>query len=368
MIKARVNTYLNIRTGTPEILPDNNPNDLFFKPGDVVDVVDKVMGESYKEVNVWYKLIDGGFIWSGGIDASLEDRELIALKKQRFDEIIQNRWLRTKGEDCSIAVIDSGIEKSHPFLETRVDVKGSFSFLINNIDDAFVCENSHGTIMAGLICGNNNGNFIGLSPMSKVKSLKISNLDQGNANTLTINLNAALDFLLANNSSDIINLSLQIRPDQIDQELQDQTSIKMQQLIDKGCLIVSASGNNGFIAFPGNITSIITVGILKNGVDLKSFSNGMIKPSETGKEIDFFLETYENKLIIPSNPNPFAFFDLESSEATAIFSGIIALKKSINRDYNQKELKADILSAKKQIATLPNLRVCTIDLNIFFKT
>ena len=38
-MKARVNTYLNIRTRSPEILPDNNPNDLYFNPGDLIEVV-----------------------------------------------------------------------------------------------------------------------------------------------------------------------------------------------------------------------------------------------------------------------------------------------------------------------------------------
>jgi subtilisin family serine protease len=203
--------------------------------------------------------------------------------------------------------------------------------------------------------------------MASVKSLKINNSPREHANVLTKNLNSALDHLLTNTNVDIINLSLQFNPDQIAQDLYDQTSLKLQKLVDKGCLIISASGNTGFIAFPGIISSVVTVGILKDGYDLESFSNGIEKQNNIGREIDFFLETYENNLIIPSDPKPFPFSDLKSSEATAIFAGILALKKSLKRTYNQSELKTDLKNLKKQRATLPNLKVYTLDINQFLK-
>jgi lysozyme len=70
-MKARVSTFLNIRTGSPEVLPNNNPG--FFKPGDVITVTSKVIGQTVKGNNAWYKLEDGSFVWSGGISAIEED-------------------------------------------------------------------------------------------------------------------------------------------------------------------------------------------------------------------------------------------------------------------------------------------------------
>ena len=69
-MKARVSSFLNIRTGSPEVLPNNNPG--FFKPGDVITVTEKVIGQNVKGNNVWYKLDDGGYVWSGGI-ATIEE-------------------------------------------------------------------------------------------------------------------------------------------------------------------------------------------------------------------------------------------------------------------------------------------------------
>lgn len=67
-MKARVNTFLNIRTGTPEILPNNNPLDKYYSPGDVIEVVEIVNGQEYKGNSIWFKLDTGVFVWSGGID------------------------------------------------------------------------------------------------------------------------------------------------------------------------------------------------------------------------------------------------------------------------------------------------------------
>ena len=64
-MKARVTKYLNIRSGSPEVLPGNNPG--FFSPGEVIEITEKIIGQNVKGNNVWYKLDDGGFVWSGGI-------------------------------------------------------------------------------------------------------------------------------------------------------------------------------------------------------------------------------------------------------------------------------------------------------------
>jgi lysozyme len=64
-MKARVLKFLNIRSGAPAVLADNNPG--FFNPGEVIEISEKVMGQSVNGNNVWYKLSDGGFVWSGGL-------------------------------------------------------------------------------------------------------------------------------------------------------------------------------------------------------------------------------------------------------------------------------------------------------------
>jgi len=128
MIKAVVSKNLNVRSGEPKILPDNNIGNKFLKPGDPVDIVGKVEGESYKGNNIWYKLADGTFVWSGGVDSSAVDAvDRIAPSKAfsfidgkmswahksfgNGDAGIVDVWnaLGTKGNGASICVFDTGI-------------------------------------------------------------------------------------------------------------------------------------------------------------------------------------------------------------------------------------------------------------------
>ncbi len=366
-MKARVNVALNLRTGTPEVLPQNNPGNRYYNEGDVIDIVEVVIGEKYKDSNIWYRLVDGGFVWSGGVDAD-KQYELTPLTQIEFKSIIKTIWQASKGENCTISVIDSGIDRNNPFLIKRIEEAGSFSFVENNSKDAFSCINNHGTTMAGLICGNDERDFIGYAPMSKVISLKIFNTQLNDSNDLTKKLIAALDDVLLNENIDIVNLSLQLNPELVSVDLKSQTEIKINQLIGNGVIVICASGNEGFVAFPGTIPTVITVGVLNNGIDLKSFSKGLLKQTQFQKEIDFFLETYEQNVIIANRLETISFSNFNSSEATAIFSGIVALKKSINKNYDQNQLKIDLNNCKKLFLRLPGLNVYKLILKNFFNT
>src|SRR5260221_4446824 len=70
-MEGRVNRYLNIRTGEPRVLPNNNPG--FLRPNDTIDVIGIVIGDVYRGNNVWYKLKDGSYVWSGGVDRLNDD-------------------------------------------------------------------------------------------------------------------------------------------------------------------------------------------------------------------------------------------------------------------------------------------------------
>lgn len=66
-MKATVLVPLNIRTGKPEILPNNNIGDRYFEKGEFIEIDKITIGENYKDHSTWYKLNDGGFVWSGGV-------------------------------------------------------------------------------------------------------------------------------------------------------------------------------------------------------------------------------------------------------------------------------------------------------------
>ncbi|KAA5536780.1 S8/S53 family peptidase [Taibaiella lutea] len=128
-MKAVVSKYLNVRSGEPKVLPDNNIGNKFFKPGETIDIADKLEGETYKGNNIWYKLSDGTFVWSGGVDSSIEVAAVIPPISSKTSSFIEGKmswahdsiinkgfgivdaWnkLGTRGDGAAIAVFDTGI-------------------------------------------------------------------------------------------------------------------------------------------------------------------------------------------------------------------------------------------------------------------
>jgi subtilisin family serine protease len=163
-MKAVVSKYLNVRSGEPKVLPDNNIGNKFFRPGETIEISDKVEGETYKGNNVWYKLSDGTFVWSGGVDNSIavaadpasnsfqpysfiEEKMSWAHKSFGNGDLgIVDMWntLGTKGNGASICVIDTGlIDKPNDF----GNVKGT---AFRNVFDTILDDDGHGTNCASI--------------------------------------------------------------------------------------------------------------------------------------------------------------------------------------------------------------------------
>lgn len=157
-IKARVNTNLNKRTGLPDV---NAPNDGYFKEGAQVIITDIVNGSPYKGNKVWYKLEDGSYVWSGGV----EGIKTLTNINNNIESDKKNWWLEDyeipilwrkglSGEGIKIAVIDSGLSLPHNDLNININ---------NCIDKSLSKKNGihditgHGTHCTGIIkaLGNN---------------------------------------------------------------------------------------------------------------------------------------------------------------------------------------------------------------------
>jgi subtilisin family serine protease len=268
MIKARVLIPLNIRTGKPEILPNNNVGDRYYDVGDVVEIEQGVIGEAYKNNNLWYKLNDGGFAWSGGIEFSSLSTipknllagnpftDIINYNEQAFNEIplsVRN----TKGSDVKIAIIDTGINHEHLCFNNNPNIHllGNVTSSSFNIAD----KAGHGSHVAGLIGGRSTEKIgiIGIAPESQM--IIIKGIDDDRSTSAT-NLNKALKLAIDSNV-DIINLSLDIanaRFNLIESEIK--------RAIDEGIIVVAAAGENtrliegGNIFCPANRNGIIAVG------------------------------------------------------------------------------------------------------------
>lgn len=322
-MKLTVSKYLNVRAGSPNL---NAPCYQYLAPGSELEVEETLhTGDLYDGIDQWYKDASGNYYWSGGVERDMQ---------LRFEATVINTWERSKGEGIKIALIDTGVISNHPRLPRTI----IHSDLVSDGDIVF----AHGTRMAGLISGVSSGlsRIMGMAPEVLLHDVKIFDKREFISAEKLI---AALDLVEESDDIKIINLSIEFKdtganPD-ISSEERIAVSHKLKVLSEKGKIIVCATGNHGYIAFPGNDDNVITIGALKNGLPV-NFLNGLIQSST--KMPDCFIEFFPweyctlNNSAISNNYN--------SSEATALMSALIALLVKLNRNLNQQNIKQMISS------------------------
>ncbi|WP_243387602.1 S8 family peptidase [Bacillus kexueae] len=173
-------------------------------------------------------------------------------------------WDITKGSSSQeIAVIDTGVDYTHPDLDAKV-IKG-YDFVDNDYDPMDL--NDHGTHVAGTAAAetNNARGVAGMAPNTKI--LAVRALDaSGNGS-----LNDVADAIIysADAGAEVINLSLGCDCDT--QTLKDAVNYAW----NKGSVIVAAAGNSGVSTTfePASYANVIAVGAIDRYDQLASFSN-----------------------------------------------------------------------------------------------
>lgn len=299
-MKVRVNTYLNVRTGTPEILPYNNPYNAFYNPEDVVEIVETVIGEEYKGNKVWYKLENGIFVWSGGVDIDglRVPGSLNLFTSQQTTEVqqfepLKMSWghklynipfiwkeLGTKGHGVTVAVIDTGIDNMHPDLSSNIHPLSKS--LISKSTEIFDSD-GHGTNMAGIIGACGKSKVYGVAPNVKLLIVK--------ATTQTARADIqkfieGINYVTSIPEVDIVSISYSFVSGKNNIERLEQ--LKMFHLSIKNCLlsnkiVVAAIGDN-HISIPDRDTfpacyeipesiNLLSVGAFDQNNRICNFSN-----------------------------------------------------------------------------------------------
>jgi YD repeat-containing protein len=222
-------------------------------------------------------------------------------------------WQRTTGsEKTIIAVIDTGVDTSHPDLARNlwvnkqeskgkqgedddgdgyIDNVSGWNFVndSNNVTD----DHGHGTAMAGIIAaeGDNHEGIAGVMRRARIMPLKA--LDSTGSGTIS-DVVEAIDFAASRGAS-VINCSF--GTDGYSQALLD----AINRASMTGALIVTSAGNDGRDLsqepyYPASYTAgnLITVGATANGDQLAEFSNwgeGQVQIAAPGIDI---LTTYPN--------------------------------------------------------------------------
>lgn len=191
---------------------------------------------------------------------------------------VPGAWLTTRGSGVTVAVLDSGLDASHP------DIAGASIVAAHNFVSGSAVYGSadvtdgagHGTHVTGTIAArtNNGVGVAGIAPDVTVMPLKV--LDDDGSGSFA-DLADAVDYAVAN-GADVINLSL-------GGALSASTAAWITGVMDTvrsaGVLVVAAAGNDGVSTpfYPAAVPSVISVAALDNAAsastrDLRaSYSN-----------------------------------------------------------------------------------------------
>ena len=178
------------------------------------------------------------------------------------------------GQDITVAVIDSGVDRAHPDLAGAVIDEACFcssGCCPGGLTEAFgegaaADDSGHGTHVAGIVAGRGEATGQpGGAPAARIIAIKI--LDSFNAFCCTSDLVAALDWLIAQHPDvDLVNMSFGangLHAGDCDAEATvGPVASAAQALVDGGAVLVASSGNNGMLGLPSPacLSEVISVG------------------------------------------------------------------------------------------------------------
>jgi subtilisin family serine protease len=306
-MKGFVNTYLNMRSGKPEVLGNNNPG--YYTPGQEVEIVATVIGEDYKGNNKWYQLDNGMFVWSGGIKTTPR----VVYDYSMDLTYLDSKWVNTDGADSIVIIIDTGVS------EEDGDAKPQALYEID-LTDKMPEGKGHGTFIAGVIAGR--GSIRGIAAKTNVISIRFKN-DNNSLSQIWDNLLAAfLEVQKIRNEKQgvpiVVNLSHGFNAGQVAKFPQQAEAVKsvIKELDADGVVILAAAGDNpADVCFPAILDEVISIGAFTRDKINVVFPAGL----NVVTPIRYF-KSYNAKYNIEEN--------VGSSFSTAVMSGIALLLSS----------------------------------------
>ena len=289
------------------------------------------------------------------------------------------------GAGIGVAVIDSGINDSHPDLKdstesrSRVVYHQDFTGTANsNSSGAMYDLYGHGTHVAGIIGGNgylSSGNYVGVAPAVNLVDLRVLDLNGSGSDS---NVIAAIEQAIALQSTyniRVINLSLgrgifvSYTQDPLCQAVEAAWKAGIVVVVAAGNYgRVSVNGSNGFgtITAPGNDPYVLTVGAMKsNGSsnpaaetkasysskgpttydhvvkpDIMAPGNDIISLSAPGATLE---ADYPAELVTGNDGNNDYFTLSGTSMATPVVAGSVALLLQQNSALTPDQVKARLM-------------------------
>ncbi|MGW1617041.1 S8 family peptidase [Streptomyces sp. NPDC002285] len=247
------------------------------------------------------------------------------------------------GKGVKVAVLDTGVDQSHPDLVGQESEEKNFSGAADTAD-----RFGHGTHVASTIAGTGakaGGKYKGVAPGATILDGKVLD-DEGSGSESGIL--AGMEWAAAQ-GADVINMSL----GGFDAPGLDPLEEAVNRLTaDTGVLFVVAAGNNGphagTVASPGSADAALTVGAVDKQDALADFSSrgpragdGGIKPDVTAPGVGITAASASGSLIAREvGENPAGYLTISgTSMATPHVAGAAALLKQQHPHWTGSQLK-----------------------------
>ncbi|NBM19420.1 S8 family peptidase [Streptomyces sp. GC420] len=256
------------------------------------------------------------------------------------------------GTGVKIAVLDTGVDQTHPDLAGQEIAEKNFSASTNTKDGV-----GHGTHVASISAGTgvkSGGKYKGVAPGAKILDGKVLD-DSGYGDDSGIL--AGMEWAAAE-GADIVNLSL----GGYDTPETDPLEEAVNRLsAEKGILFAIAAGNEGemgpgSVASPGSAEAALTVGAVDDADKLADFSSigprtgdSAIKPDVTAPGVDITAAAAPGSLIEQEvGQRPEGYLTISgTSMATPHVAGAAALLKQQHPDWKGERLKAVLTGSAK---------------------